>query len=113
MNKFYKAIEEKIKASGYPREISGRGVYNDICDQIEDKENGTYLVLSKFEDDVTFEYHITIQDEGFIAVGNAAEQGYLFLAHFLQMEIVGIGQPCNLREVKSGEAHADANQNGF
>ena len=51
--------------------------------------------------------------EGFIAVGNAAEQGYLFLAHFLQMEIVGIGQPCNLREVKSGEAHADANQNGF
>ena len=39
MNKFYKALEEKIKASGYPREISGR--------------------------DVTFEYHITIQDEGF------------------------------------------------
>lgn len=65
MNKFYKALEEKIKASGYPREISGRDVYNDICDQIEDKENGTYLVLSKFEDDVTFEYHITIQDEGF------------------------------------------------
>ena len=58
MNKFYKALEEKIKASGYPREISGRDVYNDICDQIEDKENGTYLVLSKFEDDVTFEYHI-------------------------------------------------------
>ena len=65
MNKFYKALEEKIKASGYTREISGRDVYNDICDQIEDKENGTYLVLSKFEDDVTFEYHITIQDEGF------------------------------------------------
>ena len=38
MNKFYKALEEKIKASGYPREISGRDVYNDICDQIEDKE---------------------------------------------------------------------------
>ena len=36
-----------------------------VIDQIEDKENGTYLVLSKFEDDVTFEYHITIQDEGF------------------------------------------------
>ena len=34
-------------------------------DRIEDKENGTNLVLSKFEDDVTFEYHITIQDEGF------------------------------------------------
>lgn len=65
MNKLYKAIEEKIKESGYPKEISGRDVYNDICDQIEDKENGTYLLLSKFEEDVIFEYHITIQDGGF------------------------------------------------
>lgn len=65
MNKLYKAIEEKIKESGYPKEISGRDVYNDICDQIEDKENGTYLLLSKFEEDVIFEYHITIQDDGF------------------------------------------------
>lgn len=65
MNKLYKAIEEKIKGSGYPKEISGRDVYNDICDQIEDKENGTYLLLSKFEEDVIFEYHITIQDDGF------------------------------------------------
>ena len=65
MNKFYKAIEEKIKASGYPREISGRDVYNDICDQIDGKENGTYLLLSKFEEDVIFEYHITINDEDF------------------------------------------------
>lgn len=65
MNKLYKAIEEKIKESGYPKEISRRDVYNDICDQIEDKENGTYLLLSKFEEDVIFEYHITIQDDGF------------------------------------------------
>ena len=65
MNKFYKAIEEKIKESGYPKEISGRDVYNDICEQIEDKENGTYLLLSKFEEDVIFEYHSTIQDDGF------------------------------------------------
>lgn len=65
MNKFYKVIEEKIKESGYPGEISGRDVYDDICDQIEDKENGTYLLLSKFDENVIFEYHITIQDEGF------------------------------------------------
>ena len=65
MNKLYKAIEEKIKESSYPKEISGRDVYNDICDQIEDKENGTYLLLSKFEEDVILEYHITIQDDGF------------------------------------------------
>ena len=65
MEELYKSIEEKIKASGYPRVISGEAVYGDICDQIEDKENGTYLVLSKFEDDVVFEYHITIQEEDF------------------------------------------------
>ncbi len=65
MNEVYRAIEEKIKASGYTREISGADVYNDICDQIEGKENGTYLLLSKFEEDVIFEYQITIMDEEF------------------------------------------------
>ena len=65
MNELYEAIEKKIKASGYPRAISGADVYDDICDQIEDKENGTYLLLSKFEEDVIFEFHITIQDDGF------------------------------------------------
>ena len=64
-NELYEAIEQKIKASGYPRAISGEDVYNDICDQIDGKENGTYLLLSKFEEDVVFEYHITIQDEDF------------------------------------------------
>ena len=65
MKELYEAIEQKIKGSGYPREISGRAVYNDICDQIDGKENGSYVLLSKFEDDVIFEYHITIQDEDF------------------------------------------------
>lgn len=65
MNELYELIEQKIKESGYPREISGEAVYNDICDQIEDKENGIYLLLSKFEEDVIFEYHITIRDEDF------------------------------------------------
>ena len=65
MDELYQIIEQKIKASGYPREISGAKVYNDICDQIEGKENGEYLLLSKFEDDVVFECHITVKDEGF------------------------------------------------
>ncbi len=65
MRELYKAIEEKIKASGYPRAISGRDVYADICDQIEGKENGTYMLLSRFEDDVVFEYQITVNDEDF------------------------------------------------
>ncbi|MBE5906319.1 MAG: hypothetical protein E7277_05930 [Lachnospiraceae bacterium] len=65
MNELYELIEQKIKASGYGRPISGQDVYNDICDQIDGKENGDYLLLSKFEEDVTFEYHITILDEEF------------------------------------------------
>lgn len=65
MNELYEAIEAKIKESGYPREISGEAVYNDICDQIEGKENGDYVLLSKFEEDVVFEYHIIISDEEF------------------------------------------------
>ena len=50
MNELYELIEKKIKESGYPRQISGADVYDDICDQIDGKENGTYLLLSKFED---------------------------------------------------------------
>ena len=65
MNELYELIEQKIKESGYPREISGEAVYNDICDQIEGKENGEYILLSKFDDDVVFEYHITIQNDDF------------------------------------------------
>lgn len=65
MYEIYEAIEQKIRESGYQREIDGSKVYDDICEQIEDKENGTYVLLSKFEDDVTFEYHITINDDDF------------------------------------------------
>ena len=65
MNELYEAIEAKIKASGYPREISGEAVYNDICDQMEEKENGTYLFLSKKDNGVVFEYKVDILDESF------------------------------------------------
>ena len=65
MNELYQAIEKKIKESGYPREISGQMVYEDICEQIDGKENGVYLLISKFEADVIFEYHITIIDDEF------------------------------------------------
>ena len=65
MKELYEAIAPKIKASGYPRAISGEDVYNDICDQIDGKQNGSPVLLSKFDDDEIFEYHITIQDEDF------------------------------------------------
>ena len=65
MNELYRVIEKKIKASGYPRAISGEAVYDDICDQIDGKENGMYILMSKFEKDVVFESHITTLDEDF------------------------------------------------
>ncbi len=65
MDELYKMIENKIKESGYSRDISGEDVYEDICDQIDGKENGTYILLSKFEEDVVFEYRITILDDEF------------------------------------------------
>ncbi len=65
MEELYKAIEDKIKEAGYTRAVSGQDIYEDICEQIEDKENGSYILLSKFFDDVLFEYVVTIMDEDF------------------------------------------------
>lgn len=65
MEELYRMIEEKIRESGYLEIISGEDVYNDLCDQMEEQENGTYLLMSKFGDDVVFEYNITIMDEDF------------------------------------------------
>ena len=39
MNELYEMIEKKIRESGYPREISGMDVYDDICDQMEGKDD--------------------------------------------------------------------------
>lgn len=64
MNEFYQIIEEKIKASGYSGTISGSDIYNEVSDFIEDKDNGTYIFMSKPEDDIIYEYHVDVyQDE--------------------------------------------------
>lgn len=65
MEELYKAIEKKIKESGFLREVDGRDVYDDICEQIEDKEPGSYIMLSKFYDDVVFEYAVTVMEDEF------------------------------------------------
>ncbi len=65
MEALYKAIENKIKQVGYLREISGKDIYDDICEQIDDKDNGSYILLSKPYDDVIFEYLVTIMDDDF------------------------------------------------
>lgn len=63
MKEFYNAIEEKIKASGYPKEVDGCEIYTEISDFIEDKENGSYIYLSKNHEDDVFEYQIDVFDE--------------------------------------------------
>ncbi|MFU2418189.1 MULTISPECIES: hypothetical protein [Peptacetobacter] len=65
MQELYKAIEEKIKSSGYTGFFTGEEVYNDICDEIEDKENGTYLLMSKKENGDVFTYNVSIFDDNF------------------------------------------------
>ena len=39
MEEIYRLIEEKIKASGYLGYASGEEIYDEICDEIEEKEN--------------------------------------------------------------------------
>lgn len=65
MEEFYQQITLKIQESGYPYPVDGEEIYNEICDQMEDKENGSYLLLSKKEDDILFEYQVEIFDEQF------------------------------------------------
>lgn len=65
MDEIYAIIEEKIKESGYAREISGYQVYSEISDFIEDKDNGRYIFMSKPFDDVVFEYGVDVMDEDF------------------------------------------------
>ena len=65
MEEFFKAIEDKIGASGYPGQVSGEEIYNEICDDIEEKEIGSYLFLSKKEDNSVFEYKVDVMDDNF------------------------------------------------
>ena len=65
MDEIYRAIENKIKEAGFDRDVDGADVYDDIWEQIEDKEPGTYLVMSKFFDDVVFEYTVTVMEDEF------------------------------------------------
>ena len=65
MRALYNHIEASIKAAGYMGPISGEEVYEDICEEIEDKEQGTYLFMSKKEDNILFEYKIDVMKDEF------------------------------------------------
>ncbi len=65
MEELYRVIEDKIREAGYTRPVSGEEIYEEICDQIDGQENGSYIFMSKKEDDVFFEYKIDVMDEEF------------------------------------------------
>lgn len=65
MEELYRIIEKKIEDAGYTRKVDGEEIYEEICDQIEGQGNGSYIFMSKKEDDVFFEYKIDIMDEEF------------------------------------------------
>lgn len=65
MEEIYRIIEEKIHSAGYTAFVDGEEIYEEICDEIEDKEPGSYLFMSKKEDDVMFEFRIDIHEEDF------------------------------------------------
>ena len=65
MEELYRAIEEKIRLAGYPGDVDGFEIYDDICSQIEDKENGNYILISKKTDELWYEYQLSIMDEDF------------------------------------------------
>lgn len=65
MEKFYQAIEDTIRRTGYEGQANGEEIYNEICDEIEGKEPGAYIFMSKRTDEVFFEYKIQIFEDQF------------------------------------------------
>ena len=65
MEALYRLIAEKIKRAGYPGVIDVAELYDNICDEMEEKENGTYLLMIKGEGNMHFECRVDIMDEEF------------------------------------------------
>ena len=65
MNELYELIEERIKASGYTGEINGREFYNDISDEADEKEDGTYMFIIKKTDSLSYKGCMTIMENEF------------------------------------------------
>ena len=50
MEELYRLIEEKIRNSGYPGEIDGKEFYNEVSDEADEQEEGTYIFMIKKSD---------------------------------------------------------------
>jgi hypothetical protein len=65
MEELYRAIEDRIRRSGVNMTVDGEAVYNELCDQIEDKDPGSYVFCSKQDEDILFEYKVDVLEEQF------------------------------------------------
>ena len=65
MQELYDMIEERIRKGGYPSKVDGSDIYNEICDEIEDKDPGTYLFMSKKTDNIFYEYKVEVLENEF------------------------------------------------
>ena len=65
MEELYQEIERRIRATGYPGEVRGAEIYREISDEIEEKENGSYLFMVKKEGNCFYEYKVDVMEENF------------------------------------------------
>ena len=65
MEELHRAIEDRIRRSGVNMTVDGEAVYNELCDQIEDKDPGSYVFFSKQDEDILFEYKVDVLEEQF------------------------------------------------
>ena len=55
MEELYRLIEEKISNSGYPGEIDGKEFYNEVSDEADEQEEGTYIFMIKKSDTLFYQ----------------------------------------------------------
>lgn len=65
MKNLYKIIEEKIKASGYPGKIDGEAFYEEVASEAAGKEEGSYIFMVKWEEDIWYEGNMDILKDQF------------------------------------------------
>lgn len=83
MEELYQMIESKIKASGYLGAINGLEIYTELSDLIEEKDQGTYILMSKRENDDLFEYKVDIREDDFnLSYINITKDGKTYHINF-------------------------------
>lgn len=65
MEELYQLIEEKIRNAGYTGEIDGREFYDEVSDEADEKENGTYVFIIKKSDTLFYKGCMEILDDQF------------------------------------------------